>query len=316
MLTDAYGRPLTHLRASVTLRCNYRCVFCHGEGLGPGRGYEMGPHDYRVVARAAVGLGIKYVKITGGEPLVRGDIVEVVGSFAGEGARVSMVTNGSLLARYAGALADAGLSRVNVSLHSLREEVYRWVTGGGRLDDALAGLRAAADHGLGIKINFVVLRDNLEDFPSVLGLASDLGAALNVIELIPLGMARGEYERLHVPLDPILEYLESRCTRRYRRGFQSRPVYVLDDGVRVEVVKGYGNPEMCAACTRLRLTPDGRLRVCLYRSDGVDLLPILRSEADEESKVRALRGAIMEANTMRRPFFTGGGHGEDGRREP
>ncbi len=304
---DSYGRPLTNLRIMVTRRCNFRCFFCHMEGYADVGGEELTLEEVAVVSEAARRLGIRYFKVTGGEPLVRSDIVEVVRVMYEHGGRpyVSITTNGSLLEKYAAALADY-VRHVNVSLHSLRREVFRRITGVDALDAVLRGLRAARDAGMGVKINVVVLRglneDQLDDYVE---LAAELGARLQLIELHPVGSGSAVFDRYHLPSSRILEALKPRVRSvRVRHGLHARPVLVLDNGVEVEVVGPVGNYVFCSACTRMRVTYDGKVIPCLnWRGEPVDLRAALSRARTWEDKVRAAMEAIARANALRRPNY-------------
>ena len=313
-VSDAYGRPLTNLRISVTAECNYRCIFCHIEGHplgGPARIGQlppiMTPDEYEVVAVASAILGVESFKITGGEPLSRRDIVEVVGALhrGHPKAEISMTTNGYLLARLAGGLAEAGLARVNVSIHSLRREVYEFITGVDGLGRALAGLEAARDAGFGLKVNAVLLKGvNEGEVLDLAGLASRYGATLQLIELHPVGLGAKFFRKYYLPLDRVERMLLDMGARVVRRSLHNRPVYILPDGSRVEVVRPFSNPFFCTGCQRVRLLPEGKLSPCLnWRGPLVDLLGRVRRAGSREEKVRAAVEALLEVNRIRRPFF-------------
>ncbi|WP_460123664.1 GTP 3',8-cyclase MoaA [Stetteria hydrogenophila] len=325
-LRDAYGRPLTNLRISVTAECNYRCIFCHVEGhpLGePARITQlppaMKPGDYYIVARAARVLGIDSFKITGGEPLVRKDIVEVIASLK-EGhpqAWISMTTNGYLLYRLLPRLVEAGLNRVNVSIHSTRREVYKFITRVDGLERALKGLEAAAEYGLKLKVNAVILKGvNDGEVWDLVELARRYGATLQLIELHPVGLGARFFSKYYYSLEAIERELIERGARVTRRRLHNRPIYVLPDGVRVEVVRPYSNPWFCAGCRRVRLHPEGKLSPCLnWRGPLVDLLGRVRGAKSLEEKVRKAVEALVEVNLLRRPFYLWGiGYEPSGRR--
>ncbi len=297
-LIDRYGRPLTHMRISVTLRCNHRCIFCHREGLPSNvNGVELTAQDWGFVASVASSLGIKYYKITGGEPLVRNDIVDIVRSIRNSGGIVSIVTNGSLLTKYAEELADL-VSHINISLHSLNPEVFRKITHG-KLEPVLKGIDEALRNGIKLKIDYVVLSLNSHEYTDIINYASDKGVNLNIIELIPLGMSLTEYNRLHAPMDPIEKYLEKISVKKDRKAFQSRPTYILPSGIEVTVIKGICNPEMCMHCTRIRMSPDGKIKTCIYRNDNLlDAYPFIVSRDAE-----GLKQLFIKANSLREPFF-------------
>lgn len=314
VVNDAYGRPLTNLRISVTAECNYRCIFCHIEGHplgGPARIGQlppiMKPDDYEVVAVASRILGISSFKITGGEPLVRRDIVDVVARLkkGNPGAEVSMTTNGYLLGKLLPGLVEAGLERLNVSIHSTRREVYKFITGVDGYEAALKGLRAAAEYGLKLKVNSVILKGvNDDEVWGLLDLARKHGATLQLIELHPVGMGAKSFSKYYLPLDRIEKELVKRGAKVVRRSLHNRPIYVLPDGSRVEIVRPYGNPFFCSGCQRVRLLPEGKLSPCLnWRGPLVDLLGRVRRAETFEDKVRAAVEALLEVNRLRRPFF-------------
>ena len=249
--------------------------------------------------RVASELGLRYYKITGGEPLLYEGIVGVVRSVRDHGGVPSITTNGYMLKEYAGPLSNAGVDHLNVSLHSLRREVYAALTGRDALDRILDGIREALDYGIRTKLNYLVLRPNLPEVKDLLEFASSRGLDVNLIELIPLGVSGEAFERLHVELDGVVEYLERASVRKDIEPFQNRPVYTLPSGSRVYVVKGYGNPRLCAGCTRIRVGPDGRLKLCMYRDDVyIDLGRAIRSRDGP-----GLQRAILEAVKLREPYF-------------
>lgn len=301
MLVDRFGRRVDSFRVSVTDRCNYQCIFCHREGLtGSPRNEALNPGDYGFLAEVSAKLGITYFKLTGGEPLIRDDIVEIVREIALHAKEVSMTTNGSLLLEKARGLAEAGLARLNVSVHSLNPSTYRFITGGSLLlEKVLKGIDEALNYGLKVKLDVVVLKANLNELGELIEYASGKGVDVNIIELIPLGTPPGVYSEQHVQLDPVIEYLENKAVGRSVRSFQNRPEYVMPSGIRVSVVKGYGNPALCMGCTRLRLTPEGWIKTCLFvEKPYVDI--------SREIKMRDQLGVeegIRRAVYLREPFF-------------
>jgi len=302
VLIDRFNRAVTHLRISITNRCNHRCVFCHSEGYFEKKPVEeLTAEHWGFVASVAASIGVKYVKITGGEPLVRRDIVEVVEYMVENRLETSMVTNGSLLENYADKLAEKGLSYVNVSLHSLNREKFKMITGGD-LERVLRGIDAAVNAGLKTRLDYVVLAWNIDEYRDIVDYASRKGLDLNIIELIPVGLAITEWRELHRSLSEIESYLEEISVAKRVREFQSRPVYVLPSGIEVTLVKGFCNPEMCIACTRLRMTPEGYIKTCIYRNDQlVDARKYILA-FDREG----LAAAFKKAVEIREPFFKPG----------
>ncbi len=308
VLFDSYGRPLTNVRLMVTWRCNFNCFFCHREGYGVERGDELTVEEVSIISEAAARLGIRYFKVTGGEPLVRNDIVEIVKAIHEYGGRpyISITTNGSLLSRYAPLLAGY-LNHVNVSVHSLKRERFRKITGVDALESVLKGLRAAVDNGLRLKINVVVLKglneDEIEDF---IELAGKLNARLQLIELHPVGEGKKAFSSYHVPYTEVVRMLEARASKvRFRLGLHSRPIFVLDNGVEVEVVGPVGNFVFCSACTRVRVTFDGKLLPCLnWRAQPpVDLRSMVSMARSWEEKVLKAIDAFKLVNKFRRPGY-------------
>jgi len=295
---DRFGRPLTGLRISVTERCNLNCFYCHREGC-PSGSHEMGAAEIGEIVGLAKEFGVRKIKLTGGEPLLRDDIIEVVTAVTARGAKeVSMTTNGTLLAGVAGELAEAGLDRVNVSLDTLDEATYERITGKGLLREVFEGIDAAIDAGLTpVKINMVLLKGvNEGEVERMVAFASGRGVILQLIELLPLS---GGLEAYRCGLDEIEDTLRARAVAvRTRLLMQARKRYVLPGG-EVEVVRPMHNSEFCAHCSRLRLTPDGYLKPCLMCNDNlVNVLSPLRT-----GKLDGAREAFREAIARREPYF-------------
>ncbi len=302
MLVDRYGRPVDRLRISVTQRCNLKCFYCHKEGIRETRGPELSPEELSKIVEVAASLDIRKVKLTGGEPLVREDIVEIVSLLSQHGLQdLGVTTNGILLSQLASPLADAGLMRVNVNLPSLKPSNYRRIAGVDRLHDVLSGVNAARDAGLTpIKLNYVVLKGlNDNEFFSMLDYARKVDAILQVIELEPMGSGRSVYGDYHADLKPYEEWLHQHSSKITTRSFHLRKQYLVD-GVWVELVKPIHNPLFCLHCTRLRLTSSGKLKTCLMSNDPeIDLKPLL----DKSEWRELLREAFLKAVALRKPFY-------------
>ncbi|HPD52175.1 MAG TPA: GTP 3',8-cyclase MoaA, partial [Methanoculleus sp.] len=237
-------------------------------------------------------FGIRSVKFTGGEPMLRRDLVDIIRSVP-PGVESSMTTNGTLLAPKAAELKEAGLARVNVSLDTLRPERYSRITGKDCLEDALEGIDAALQAGLTpVKINMVLLdginEDEIDDFMAFVRGKRDL--VLQVIELMEFNECR-----FHGDVDSVEQELNERATRVVTRRMHHRKKYCLD-GAEVEVVRPLHNTEFCAFCNRLRVTSDGNLKPCLLRTDN---LVNIRGKHGKE-----LEDAFREAVSRRRPYFT------------
>lgn len=303
MLFDRYGRPLLNLRVAVTPACDQNCFYCHREGHYPPT-VTMTDDEIVRVAKVAVEFGVKDVKITGGEPLMRRDIAKLVKKLRGIAGlkEISMVTNAKLLTEeLALELKEAGLSRINVNLPSLNPTVYERITGG-RVDGAIRGIKAAINAGLTpVKLNMVVLKGlNDSEVDSMVEASRKIGAILQLIELEPINIPAEEYRLYHASLNEVEEKLARRAERvEVRHLMHNRKVYTVD-GARVEVVKPIENTEFCAHCTRMRLTSDGKLKPCLMREDNlVDVLSPLRRGAPDE----VLRSLFLKANELREPFY-------------
>ncbi|MDD3856505.1 MAG: GTP 3',8-cyclase MoaA [Methanoculleus sp.] len=291
VLKDPYNRTVTNLRISLTQRCNLRCIYCHAEGeVNPEE--QMSAEDIAELMRVGVQFGVKSIKFTGGEPLLRRDLVDIIRSVP-PGVESSLTTNGTLLAKKAAELKEAGLARVNVSLDTLRPERYRAITGKDILGDVLAGIDAAIEVGLTpVKLNMVLLEgineDEVDDFMAFVRNKPDL--ILQVIELMEFNECK-----FHGDVDSVEQDLNERATRVVTRRMHHRKKYCLD-GAEVEVVRPLHNTEFCAFCNRLRVTSDGKLKPCLLRSDN---LIDIRGKHGKE-----LEDAFREAVSRRKPFFT------------
>jgi cyclic pyranopterin phosphate synthase len=309
-MRDRYGRPFSDLRVSLTQRCNLRCVFCHMEGQLVSN-EELTPAEIETVVRAAVAAGVERVKLTGGEPTLRSDIVEIVERLAALGPEVSMTTNGLRLSELAAPLRAAGLARVNVSLPSLDPATYRTLTRVDGLAKTVAGVRAAVAAGLSpVKLNVVALAGTTADppgFERLVEFARDVGAWIQVIEFENVsGRVDPEvYRSLHSELGKLTtEAVRSAFPTGYNP-LHHRPRYEIADGgppVTLEVVQPVENPAFCMACERLRVTSDGHLKGCLMTNAGlVDLRPLLRLPKPDGPLAEAFALAV----DRRRPYFVG-----------
>jgi cyclic pyranopterin phosphate synthase len=299
MLVDAFGRHVSDLRVSLTDRCNFSCVYCHNEGLGDTRGPadpaqgEMTAGEVVRLLRIAREFDVTRVKLTGGEPLLRRDLEDIVRG-ASTFMEVSLTTNGSLLASRAQALADAGLARLNVSIDTLDARHFRSVRRGS-LEPVLAGLEAALAAGLApVKINTVLLDETLGELPEMVDfVASRKGLHLQLIEVMP--EIRTDMMPRRVDLDKVRAWLAERAAMVERRSMHHRSVYHLENGATVELVDPVGNADFCANCHRVRVTHDGHLKGCLNRLD--DYVPT-RGLDDE-----GLRAAFRKVVAERAPYY-------------
>ncbi len=310
MIKDRFGRPVLNLRISVTQRCNLHCPYCHREGQekGPNASVvEMAAEEIVRLSKVAIGLEISRIKLTGGEPLLRKDIIDIVEGIASlPGLRdLSITTNGIFLASLVKDLFDRGLSRVNISLPSLNAEVYSTLMGGD-LRDVLEGISAAVDVGFfPVKINMLVLAGvNDNEIPAMIQFAKNSATLLQLIELEPVNVSKAYYERYHFPLEKLEANLAKRALRVETRPYmQNRHIYHLSDG-RVEVIRPIENTEFCAHCTRLRVTSDGKLKPCLMvNTNLVDVLTPLRKGATNEELAEIFRETCQKREPYYKPIY-------------
>ncbi len=289
-LLDSLGRVGRDLRVSVTDRCNLRCSYCMpAEGLDWLPKPEMLTDDELVrVVGLMVGLGVTQVRLTGGEPLLRRSLVDVVGRVAAldPRPRIAMTTNGVGLDRLAAPLAAAGLDRVNVSLDTIDPEHFSRLTRRDRFNDVVAGLKAASDAGLTpVKVNAVAMRGvNDTDVPDLLQWCLDRGYELRFIEQMPLDAQHAWDRSLMVSQAEILERLGERfrLTPVQERGSAPAELFLVDGGPQTVGVIASVSAPFCASCDRVRLTADGQLRNCLFARREVDLRGPLRAGATDE----------------------------------
>ncbi len=290
IMVDSYGRKVTGLRIALTSRCNLRCLYCHHEGEVQPNG-EISDEMVIGVARAAAALGVRSLKLTGGEPLLRQGLASLIAQMPPQ-MKISLTTNGIYLAEQAESLARAGLGRVNVSLDSLKPEVYRNITGGreGDLERVLQGLDAAAAAGLlPIKLNVVVLKQNEAEIPAIIDFCREKGLIAQLIQLLDLS-GRG----LSGDIDAIEARLAAQADRVQTREMHRRKKYLMD-GAEVEIVRPMDNTEFCANCTRLRVTSDGKIKPCLLRSDN-----LVQIDSCDCGRIEEL---LRQANARREPYF-------------
>jgi cyclic pyranopterin phosphate synthase len=299
-LVDRFGRLGRDLRVSVTDRCNLRCTYCMpAEGLDWMAKPEMLTDEEMLrLVRILVGLGIEQVRLTGGEPLLRRSLVDVVAGIAAlqPRPRIAMTTNGVGLERTAAALAGAGLDRVNVSLDTVDPEHFRSLTRRDRFDDVVRGLAAAHEAGLTpVKVNAVAMRGiNDEDAPDLLQWCLDRGYELRFIEQMPLDAQHAWDRGLMVTQAELLERLGARfeLTPVATRGSAPAERFLVDGGPAVVGIIASVTAPFCAACDRVRLTADGQLRNCLFARREVDLRGPLREGATDEELTDLMIGEM------------------------
>lgn len=280
-MIDGYGRKIEYMRISVTDRCNLRCRYCMPEGI------ELLPmdkiltyEDIALVVEAAVSLGITRFKITGGEPLIRRgvcDLVRMIKNVSGV-EQVTLTTNGVLLADYIDELSDAGIDGINISLDTLDRNLYRKITGTDALDKVLAGLDMAISHGIRIKINAVILNEiSTDNYMELAELAKDRPVDVRFIELMPIG-AGMEYESIdcHGIIQALTDKYGELSTDNTRHGNGPARYYKITGFTGGIGVINSVHDRFCDFCNRIRLTSTGELKPCLCYGDTFSLVPALR----------------------------------------
>ena len=300
-LTDPFGRRISYLRLSVTDRCDMRCVYCMSEDMNflPKRDL-LTFEELDRLCTAFVSRGVSKIRITGGEPLVRRDIIRLFQNLSrhihsGALNELTLTTNGSQLARHARQLAAASVRRVNISLDTLDPEKYWGITRGGNHAQTLEGIDAAQEAGLSVKINMVALRGvNEDEIIPMLEWAHARGADLSVIEVMPLGAIEAGRADQYLPLNIVKTRLKERFTLReldYRTGGPARYVQVEETGGRLGFITPLTH-NFCESCNRVRVTCTGTLYMCLGQEDAADLRTPLRASSTDELVHQALDAAI------------------------
>ncbi|MDP3546678.1 MAG: GTP 3',8-cyclase MoaA [Phreatobacter sp.] len=300
-LVDSFGRAITYLRLSVTDRCDLRCFYCMSErpDFLPKRDL-LTLEELDRLASAFIARGVRKLRITGGEPLVRRGVVDLMhelGRHLATGAldELTLTTNGSQLVHHAAALARAGVRRVNVSLDTLNADRFVAITRRGRLTDTLAGIEAARDAGLAVKINAVALAGvNDDEFHRLVEFGHGRGMDVTFIEVMPIGETGFGRADHFIPLAQVRERLERRFTLTpslHRSGGPARYWQIAETGRRVGFIAAT-TCNFCAACNRVRVTATGQLEACLGREEGTDLKAALRSDPGDEALHRAIDAAI------------------------
>ena len=301
-MIDPFGRTITYLRVSVTDRCDFRCVYCMAEDMTflP-KAEILTLEELDRLCSAFVAKGVRKLRLTGGEPLVRRGIMTLVGSLArhltaGSLDELTLTTNGSQLARYAQELADCGVKRINVSIDTLDPQKFAAITRWGRLDKVLEGLAAAKAAGLQVKINTVALKGvNEDEFDRLIEWCGAEGFDLTFIEVMPMGDL-GSENRLeqYLPLSLLRPRLARRWTLEeidYRTGGPARYVRVKETGGRLGFITPLTH-NFCESCNRVRVTCTGTLYMCLGQEDAADLRAPLRASESDELLDQAITEAI------------------------
>jgi len=297
-LIDAHGRAIHYLRISVTDRCDLRCRYCMSENMRflP-RSELLTLDELSLVADRFIARGVRKIRLSGGEPLVRPETIELtrrIGRHLGQGLEeVTLTTNGTRLAEHAVALREAGMRRVNVSIDSRDPEIFRHITRRGDVAKVLAGIDAALDAGLAVKLNMVALKGlNEQEFAPMLEWAVSRGMDLTLIETMPLGEIDEDRVDRFLPLGGVLADLRDQfdlVPDTHRTGGPARYWRVAGTGTRLGLITPL-TANFCDGCNRVRLATDGKLYMCLGHDEGVDLKAALRS-----SGLPALDAAIDDS---------------------
>ncbi|WP_156064696.1 GTP 3',8-cyclase MoaA [Methanobrevibacter sp. YE315] len=303
VVKDKYERPILSLRITLTNRCNVNCLYCHHDGMVKSKD-EMTADEVYTICKVAKKIGVRKIRLSGGEPLLKKDIVETVRKISSLDFKdISMTTNGTLLEKYAQDLKDAGLDRVNVSLDTLNRETFEFITKKDYLEDAKRGILKAVEVGLyPVKINMVIMKDiNQDEIDEMFKFCKKHDIVLQLIELIESENCDDDKfsADYHYKLDDIEKELADIADDvREREFMQGRKKYYIDGG-EIEVVKPVDNSTFCANCSRLRITPDGKIKPCLLRNDNlVELISHVRNGASEDE----LEEIFITGINNREPF--------------
>ena len=299
-LVDAFNRRISYLRLSVTDRCDLRCSYCMPEAMQflP-RKDVLSLEELHKLALAFIDRGVTKIRLTGGEPLVRRDVIELVraiGRKLGDGLdELTLTTNGTQLEKFAEDLFDAGVRRINVSLDTMDGALFEQLSRRDRLNDVLRGIAAAKTAGLKVKLNTVALKGlNEQEIPFLVEWAHANGHEVTLIEVMPLGEVEGERIDHYLPLTAVKDALDVRwmlTSSEHRSGGPARYFDIAETGGRIGFITPLTN-NFCAGCNRVRVTATGQLYACLGGAEQVDLRAALRSEAPDENVAAALDEAM------------------------
>ncbi|AIJ99736.1 molybdenum cofactor biosynthesis protein A [Brucella suis] len=300
-MIDPFGRAVTYLRVSVTDRCDFRCTYCMAEHMTflPKKDLLTLEELDRLYS-VFIEKGVRKLRLTGGEPLVRKNIMHLIGNLSrhlksGALDELTLTTNGSQLARFAGELADCGVRRINVSLDTLNPEKFRTITRWGDLSRVLEGIDAAQKAGIHVKINAVALKDfNDAEIPELIRWAHGRGMDVTLIETMPMGEIEFDRTDQYLPLSQVRADLASQFTLAdipYRTGGPARYVTISETGGRLGFITPMTH-NFCESCNRVRLTCTGMLYMCLGQNDDADLRKALRESESDEHLSQAIDEAI------------------------
>lgn len=300
-MIDPFGRDISYLRVSVTDRCDFRCTYCMSEDMSflPKKDV-LSLEELERLCSVFIKLGVKKLRLTGGEPLVRKNIMSLIQALgkrldSGDLEELTLTTNGTQLHKYSKDLFDYGVRRVNVSIDTLDPEKFTEITRWGKLENVLRGIEAADNAGLKLKLNVVALRGtNDEELPDIVKWASGKGYDITIIEVMPMGDIGSENRiNQYLPLSMVRSNLSKYFTLRdidYKTGGPARYVEIMETGTKIGFITPLTH-NFCESCNRVRLTCTGTLYMCLGQEDAADLkIPLRNSEGDG-----ALTSAIQEA---------------------
>jgi GTP 3',8-cyclase len=300
-MVDPFGRHVTYLRVSVTDRCDFRCVYCMSEHMTflPKKDL-LTLEELDRLCSVFIARGVKKIRITGGEPLVRKNIIWLFHALSrhlrsGALGELTLTTNGSQLPKFAEELKDLGVRRINISLDTLKADRFRTVTRWGDFSQVMAGIEAAERAGLKIKLNTVALKGvNEDEYDDLIRFAHGRGIDLTLIETMPMGEIDGDRTDQYLPLSIVRARLMDRWTLRdipYRSGGPARYVHVKETGGRVGFITPMTH-NFCESCNRVRLTCTGTLYMCLGQDDAADLRTPIRASPDNTALIMAIDEAI------------------------
>ncbi len=273
-MEDLQNRPIKSLRISITPKCNLNCFYCHKEGHNIIENKLMTPKEIGQIVKYSTKYGVNKLKISGGEPLLRNDLPEIIKYSKHKQIKdISLTTNGR------DKLKEVGLNRVNISLDTLNPKLYKEITGG-NVNLVKKGIEKAVSIDLNpVKINFVVMSNTIDDLPNIIEYCKELGVILQIIEFIPMD---DNLKKYHYDINIIENKIKNKAEKVVvRKNMQNRKKYIVE-GLEIEFVRPMDNTEFCNHCTRIRLTYDGKLKPCLLRDDNlIDILtPIRNGEKD------------------------------------
>ena len=301
-MIDPFGRDISYLRVSVTDRCDFRCTYCMSEDMTflPKKDV-LSLEELERLCGVFVKLGVKKLRLTGGEPLVRKNIMTLIRNLGqhidtGDLEELTLTTNGTQLHKYAEELFDCGVKRVNVSIDTLDPEKFTEITRWGKLENVLRGIEAAANSGLKIKLNAVALRGtNDKELPNMVRWAGEQGFDITIIEVMPMGDIGAENRvSQYLPLSMVRSSLSEHFTLRdidYKTGGPARYVEVEETGTKIGFITPLTH-NFCESCNRVRLTCTGTLYMCLGQEDAADLKTPLRNSEGDNALITAIREAI------------------------